>query len=222
MANPRSARLKIYYGTDNMAQIQVQAKKALGIDNPGKLPNSKTRKENFKKLVKQNFAVFDIEKHFHTPQHEGPAAGSDAYKWLEKYALTDYGALMIARILKNPKFKIRAMEGQAQANTLYISLPPQFPLRNTFPSGEKIVPLAVIHHEFEHTMYGTQSNPHGSIKDERVAVRDMENPVRVLHNEEPRYTYFQRHTNSTINVITGIVRTGQWRHDPSDPRNFIK
>lgn len=222
MANPRSIRLKIYYGTDNMAQIQVQAKKALGIHIPGKLPNTKTRKDNFQKLVKQNFAVYDIEKAFDAPQFEGPAKGSDAYIWLEKYALTDYGALMIARVLKNPTFKIRAMQGQAQANRLYISLPPQFPLRKTYPSGETIVPLAVIHHEFEHTVYGTQSNPHGSIKDERVAVRDMENPVRVLHNEEPRYTYFQRHSNRTVNIITGVVRTGQWRHDPSDPRKFIK
>jgi len=40
-----------------------------------------------------------------------------------------------------------------------------------------------------------------SIKDERMVVINNENPIRMKHGYEPRYTY--RQGSSTINIITG-------------------
>lgn len=220
----RNKRLMIYYGTDNMAKLKVQARKELGLLEPGAIIPMDLRKTNFKKFAKNNFSKIDLDRDdaFDVPQYEGPAKTSEAYYWLKRYSETEYGALMIARALKRPSFKIRTMNGQAQANTDYISLPADFPRKSNYPSGEKIVPLAVIHHEFEHTLFGTVANKHGSIQDELVAVRALENPVRILHGEEPRYTYYQAHSLSTINIITGKIKQGKWKHDDDDPRQFAR
>ena len=83
---------------------------------------------------------------------------SKGYKALERYAKTDYGSAVIKEMISNskkyPKFEIQQVKfGGARADYRVIFLPPNFPSKLRFPiGGQKIFDLAIIHHEFTHTM----------------------------------------------------------------------
>jgi len=79
-----------------------------------------------------------------------------------------------------------------------------------------------IHHEFEHTRFGTSSYKAGDMMDEIAAVKKLENPVRALNRLEPRYTYTQMEGGSpvqTVNMIDTSKRvkggTTFCKNDPS-------
>lgn len=95
-------------------------------------------------------------------------------------------------------------KAQAGGAANRINLPTNFPSSPTYRyGGQKIDPLAVLHHEFEHTRFGTDSgHDAGNIKEELVAVERLENPVRALSGLEPRYTYVQ--LDEDLNAVLTI------------------
>ena len=155
---------------------------------------------------------------------------SKGYKAFEKYAKTDYGSAIIKEMISNPKkypkFKIQqARFSQAKADYLVMHLPPNFPNRTRFEIGaQKIFDLAIIHHEFAHTMLiRSKTAKRITIQDELWAVRKAENPIRLKRGGaryEPRYVYYGN--ERTINIITGQVLPLQWTVSKYDPRIMVK
>ncbi len=83
---------------------------------------------------------------------------SAGYKAFERYARTDYGSAVIKEMISNTRkfdgFSIQqARLQQARADRLRMFLPRKFPGRSRFEiGGQKVFDLAIIHHEFAHTM----------------------------------------------------------------------
>ena len=155
-----------------------------------------------------------------------------AYKALQDYSRTPYGAMMIKNILQDHKipgrvpFRVRRYDGRVAAgSTDFIQFPSEFPRKTVLDTGEIVNPSAIIHHEFGHTRYAV-NHKRGlvTMQDERIAVINMENPARMFDKDEPCYTYFNDDENApeTINVITGEVQGGTWIFDKTDPRIMIK
>lgn len=227
----------IGYKADSNHCSWYAIQKQLEILDSGAVPAMAKRTENFKELVKSNFTNLDYFMSDNPQLSEGHnfvwGAGKEttsAFKMLKKYAHTSYGAMMVKRILldnKKPqhgkRFFIRLdSDSTAQAGTDWISLPADFPLKETFPGGEKIDPLAVIHHEFGHTKFYEKVNhkkAHAAVTicHERLVVINNSNPVRIFNGLEPRYTYFKRDANQTINIITGDIKPGIWLYNKEDP-----
>lgn len=86
----------------------------------------------------------------------------------------------------------------AQGGPNGISLPASYP-EHFRVSGQKIHPLAIVHHEMGHTKYGTPAQPedivtdeHGSrysVEHEFEIVKKYENPVREAYGYSPRTSY---------------------------------
>lgn len=77
--------------------------------------------------------------------------------------------------------------------------------KDTFPSsGQKIDPLAIISHEFGHTLYGDPTSGE-NIHGEARCVEHFENPARVHHHYDERLTYCDPKTNTVIDIKTKIV-----------------
>lgn len=153
---------------------------------------------------------------------EAPAG--EGLRWLERYARTDYGAGMVRRVLEDYEaaraagwvdpegeltpdghfagyvpFRIRGTPGAAAGGSAEIRLP--FSFRETFRfGGQRVDPLAIVHHEFGHTRYGLpagpedlRETPHGtrlSLEHEVRVVDRFENPVRLRNGFEPRFRYY--------------------------------
>ena len=162
---------------------------------------------------------------------------TSAYKMLMAYSRTPYGAMMIKNILLDHKkiikgrepFKVKQFnEREAGGFTHFIRFPDGFPLKAELVTGDKVDPLAIIHHEFGHTRYfpGHKPNGIGTLEDERNVVIHMENPARLFNNNEPRYAYFNNEEKPkdqrTINIITGEIKAGIWAFDKADPRKLVK
>ena len=87
---------------------------------------------------------------------------------------------------------------------------------------QEIAPLAVLHHEFEHTRFGINSqHDAGDINEELAAVKLLENPVRALSGIEPRYTYAQLDKNENAVKTISIEnqaneKKGGWKHCMND------
>ena len=209
----------------------------LGILNAANVPSLATRKENFIKLVSENFSS---EKHFDSglvddvinpwPDNDNAKNAKKAYKSLKEYSETAYGALVVKRILEDNKkkglkrFFIRLDDNStARAGTDWISLPSAFPKREVFPGGEDMDALAVIHHEFGHTRIFTNRKKAIAVtpQEERLVVINNSNPVRMLNKKEPRYTYLFE-GRQTINIITGEVKSGIWSYDKTNPKLLVR
>lgn len=225
----RDKRIKIYCES-LMAGLcsTINIHKILGIIDTGKIPQPPQREKNFTLFVEQNFSSL---KHSFEAINPWPDSKSHikAYKVLHQYAQTTYGAVMIKRVLDDnnkssiKRFSVRLDDNKtANANTHFISFPSNFPLKEVFPGGEKIDPLAVIHHEFGHTRYFTKQTSTAlvSILNERTAVIENSNPVRMLNKNEPRYTYYNG--KETINIITSDKKPGRWSYDLKDPRILVQ
>jgi len=157
---------------------------------------------------------------------------STAYKAFFRYAKTDYGSAVVKEMVSNLEkykgFSVRQATGTrptAKADYLVILLPSNFPSITRFPTGgQRIFDLAIIHHEFAHTMLvRSKKSKTLTIKDELWAVRKAENPIRLKRGGgryEPRYVYYNG--NSTVNVITGEILPLQWTVSKYDPRIMVK
>lgn len=212
-----------YQVTDNRRALQIH----------GPVPSLLDRERNFSLLVEQNFSgtgILDLSPNAWAVEKRNENV--KAFKNLKKYALTEYGAVMIARILEDNKknntsetrFYIGIQDNdQARAGQNFILLPSDFPRLSTFPGTTQLVdPLAVIHHEFGHTKFDTRnSKPHMvSLQHERDAVIFHENPVRAINGMEPRYTYFKE--GKTINIISGEIKAGLFTFSPNNPSILVR
>jgi len=206
-------------------RIKGQYLKPALIDNRGK---------NFRTFVKLYFykggsGSIDLwSDNFGHPVGLKPS--SLAYKALERYSKTDYGSAVIKEMIYHPDkykdFSVRdAPSLSAKGDYNVIHLPSKFPGRQRFKiGGQNIFDLAIIHHEFAHTML-IRSDPvkNIKIKDELWAVRKAENPIRLKRGGgkyEPRYVYYNK--KQTINIITGKALPFQWTVSKYDPRIMVK
>lgn len=150
------------------------------------------------------------------------------YNVFKKYAMTNYGSIVINKMLKNKNkykgFKIyRSGQGStakgASAAPDGIAFPHRFPMVEHFPvGGQKVDPLAIISHEFGHTVVFNPEMKSG-IQHERDVVIQYENTVRKINGYEMRYVYFNG--KETINIITGKTKAGKWTFDKNDPSKLV-
>lgn len=193
------------------------------------------RSKNFKTFVKMYF--YKGKDGITNPMSDGDLhlpiklkAGSQGYKALERYAKTDFGSAIIKEMISRPKkyqdFRVQqAKYLQAKADYIVIHLPENFPNQSRFEiGGQKIFDLAIIHHEFAHTMLvRAKTAERITIRDELWAVRKAENPIRLKRGNgryEPRYVYYNG--KQTVNIITGKVLPLQWSVSKYDPRIMVK
>ncbi len=205
---------------------------ALGIANANEVPSMNNRDHNFAKFVKQHFYV-ENDLFAATASFSWPKTGIiylKAYKALQDYSKTEYGALTINKILMEHRmpgrvlFQVRLDDNDgAKGSTNYITFPSRFPLISVLETGDTVDALAIIHHEMGHTRFfpGHKPGVAVSIQDERIAVIHRENPARMYNKNEPRYAYFSPLFNQTINIITGEVKAGIMATDKADPRKFV-
>lgn len=218
-------RIKIYalivynipIASFTMDKLITAAKKHLGID--GTLIPFAVRESNF--------AIFKSTRLNKQDPWGDPLigifkSGTSAYNELKIYSETDYGSLMIDRINKSAlNFTVYSAAGfQAMGNDDYIRLPPDYPKLKAYPfSNQPIDAQATIHHEFEHTRFGTKSYKIGSLIEEVTAVIEFENPARIIDGFEPRYVYYQRKTNTTVSVLDHTkTMPGGKTFNSKDPR----
>lgn len=215
----------IPYKEYELSTLVRAARFDLGIDDKTKLISKVGRLKNFKVFEKERFNTDD-------PWGDQMAGifkkGSSAYDYLKLYSQTSYGSIIVNRINKyKGKFTVYSItEGDKKFHAMganhHIRLPKEFPMIKVYPfTGQKIDPLAVIHHEFEHTVFGKSDYEVGSLREEVAAVKGYENPVRILNGYEPRYSYYQRATNTTASIFDyKKTVTGGKTTDPLDPRLF--
>jgi hypothetical protein len=207
---------------------------ALSIANANEVPSTNNRDHNFDQFVKQHFLIetnnMEVLYNYSWPQYG--MIYKKAYQALREYSRTPYGAVMIRNILQDHKipgrvpFKVRLFdEREAAGLTDFIQFPSGFPLITVLKTGDKVDPLATIHHEFGHTRYysGHKRGELVSLQDEREAVIRMENPARMFNKNEPRYAYYNNNDKApmTINIITGEEKPGIWAFDKTDPSKLI-
>ncbi|MBF2052693.1 MAG: hypothetical protein IGS03_04415 [Candidatus Sericytochromatia bacterium] len=226
-------RLQVYYGTADLNAMQAQARQILGIDQTESLPDPASRLHNFERFGARHFPQRPPDSDESDLNTYGPEPGMPVYDLLKAYALTDYGALMIQRVLAQPNeppFVIKAVPDTApKAWNNIIILPPDFPRSDArfAIGGQRVDPLAIIHHEFEHTRFGRfRHDENNLLEEENFAVREVENPVRILNGFEPRYTYTQLDPAGQAVVSFSILQPerrqpGAWTFDPADPRQLI-
>lgn len=210
----------IEYADFTDAKFNTKAKVDLGIDDKNKLIQKNERENNFELFKKKHFSN---EDNFENYSGIEPEPKTKAYKEIRDYSLSEYGSLMIRRVLtesKEPRFIIGTQSGsraRGESERNFIIIPPNFPSLEYFEvSKQKISGVAILHHEFEHTQYGDYDNPK-SIEEERLAVRYKENPVRIINGLEPRYVYYDYYTNKTVNILTGEIKSEKYTYNKKDP-----
>jgi len=194
------------------------------------------RDRNFQEFVKSNFKKHDeFDSGSRWPAN---LTGFAPYETLKCYARTDYGAMMIKRVLEDNKtsktrFTVTLRgAGGAEGNENTIFLPEDFGTAKCGLNhgmrfggdGQKVDYMAIIHHEFRHTKFwGKNLANTVSLDEERDAVLYNENPVRIINGYEPRYTYFdgKKNTNQTINIITGKRIAGKYGIKADNPAEFV-
>lgn len=223
-------RLQRYYGTSDMTLIQAQARAQLGLEQAQAL-SPEIRQQNFSQFAARHFPQPPAERDEFDLDTYGPAPGSPLYQLFEAYAATDYGALMVARVLeKGEPLTVKVVPGVSpQAWENLMVFPPEFPRAGavfTF-GGQPVDPLAILHHEFEHTHFGRYPQREDALLQEELhAVRDVENPVRILNGFEPRYTYTQLNAQGQPQVTFAILNPdraepGAWTFDPENPARLL-
>lgn len=226
----KTRRLEIYYGTSDRAQIRQLALQQLNLSGP---PLSlEQKKANFARFAQAFFPQPAADDDPFDLHYSGPQPDTRTYQTLQAYALTDYGAAMIQKGLaeaESGSFQVKIIEDASpQGWNDFMVFPPNFPPEQAHfkISGQPVDPLAIVHHEFEHTRFGRFANHDDDVlADEVHAVRDVENPVRVLNGYEPRYTYTQidalGQPIQTLSILQPEqVRPGAWTFDPQDPRRL--
>lgn len=202
-------------------KLIAAAKRHLKINSSSMVPVY-LRELNFNQFARERFFKVPTEEEiFSKPSYQEFKTNTKAYDNLKKYAMTDYGAIMIQRINNsNVEFTVySAPNVQASGYTDFIKLPPGYPRLYAYPFSNQIIdPQATIHHEFEHTGFGSSTLPIGSLAEEVQAVVEYENPARILDGFEPRYVYYQSATDTTINVLNSKTLLGGRTFDLKDPR----
>ncbi len=212
---------------------------ALGIANANEVPSMNNRDHNLAKLVAQHFVreknVMEYDFIYSWPEG-GAILSKKAYQTFKDYARTPYGGMMINKILQDhsmpgwerfkKRFRVKLFDGdRAHGDTDWISLPSGFPLLTELATGDKVDPLAIIHHEFGHTRYypGHRPGKDVTLQDERDVVIHRENPARMYNKNEPRYAYYNDDGDNpmTVNIITGEEKSGIHATDKADPRKFV-
>ena len=198
-------------------------------------PESK-RKSNFLKFIELFFykkIYTNTRDPFSDSYQEATKLqkSSDGFKAFARFSDTDYGSSVVKEMIDNQMkykdFKIKEGTGNAaiaEYNT--ILLPSTFPYQQMFiTSGQRVYDLAIIYHEFAHTSVFRNVSSQGKIigvHDERMAVMLFENPVRIKHGYEPRYSYTMRDGSFTINIITGKKAVGKCGVSKYDPTRLVK
>lgn len=224
-------RLERTLGTAEPAALIAWARQTLGLDGV-ELLDAATRQINFLRFAQRHFPQPPAEVDEFASETYGPTPEMPLYKLFEAYAQTDYGALMIQKVLTeagHKPFVVKAIAGVApKAWDDLMVFPPDFPkpgARFAF-GGQEVDPLAILHHEFEHTRFG--KHPQSSeqiLAEEAFTVAEVENPVRILNGFEPRYTYTQLDASGrplvTLNIFNPTQQApGAWTFDPQDPRQL--
>ena len=128
-------------------------------------------------------------------------------------------------------FRVYIADTPAGADAVHIQLPADYPRSVIYEESKQAIhPLATLHHEFEHTRFGTSSvHEAGSIEDEVIAVRAMENPVRALYQMEPRYTYVTTDGDKKTATIVSYKKdtaytkkVGKWVYCNSDISKLVE
>jgi len=201
---------------------------------PLPVPAGRKRSSNFKQFVKENFAS-DMDT---GAWPDGSLTELKLYIYFEKYSKTKEGAALINGILQNNKisertkkiiFKVRynsiTKAGQrAQGGFDWVDFSDDFlPKGQKFPGGELVDPISVIGHELGHTrFYNKKPKVSVSIEYERANVIIIENPMRKKMGFDYRYTYYQRATNQTINIITNKIGKGKLTFLKTNPEILVE
>ena len=178
----------------------------------------------------------DIKEGFSAPVANGLKRSSKRFTYLKNFSNTGYGSSIIKEMVGHPaRYKgFVILEGatkQTQAVYGGITMGTQFPQEHFKYGGQKILPEAIIYHEFGHTQLfiskGSKYHGHRDLKHEREVVIRLENPVRMLakYNLEPRYTYTERMPDKplkTINIITGDEVHGARAVHKDDPTKLVE
>lgn len=199
---------------------------------PLKPAQANSRRKNFDTFVKMYFYKGGVGNNNQWSNNMGLAKGlnknSMGYKAFELYSKTNYGSASILEMISNHRkyknFSVREATGKGALGDYFVMfLPKVFPKKPPYfnVGGQKIFGLAIIHHEFAHTMLARSwDSGKVSLKDEREAVLKAENPIRMINRRyEPRYVYFAR--GHTINIITKEKKVGRWSVSKYDPRKML-
>jgi len=225
-------RLELSLGTSDPSQLQAWARQKLGLEGVA-LPDAQTRQTHFQTFVQRHFPQRPADSDEFDSENYGPTPDMPVYQLFEAYAQTDYGALMIQKVLAeagDKPFVVKAVEGVSpKAWEDIMVFPPNFPRPDArfAAGGQPVDPLAILHHEFEHTRFGRHAQSLEEIlAEEAFTVSEIENPVRVLNGYEPRYTYTQMDAVGQPLVTFSILnptlqQPGAWTFDPQDPRKII-
>lgn len=151
------------------------------------------------------------------------APRGQALEVLQEYVRTDFGQEMIGRVLADfdqalargwvtPQgelteegefagylpFRVVHSPDTAAASLREVRLPERF-ATHFKGSGQRVFPLAIVHHEFGHTQFGQPAKPHEIVTDqhgsrlhvehEMEIVEKFENPVRLRYGYEARESY---------------------------------
>lgn len=170
---------------------------------------------------------------------------SEAYELLKEYALTDYGALTLKKILEDSNDAIKkkyiqengtitslgkealqaglwqghfifgATDLAISAGSNSLRLPSTF-RESFFPVGsEPVDSLALLHHEMGHTRFGLNNKNEDHLQIERITVQRYENPVRTLNSLYYNRTSFEERTIYFDNFNTIHVPSGLVFHGPA-------
>lgn len=225
-------RLEKSLGSAESEALHAWARQTLGL-NGVNLPDAATRKANFETFAARHFPQRPADSDEFDAENYGPTPDMPVYQLFAAYAQSDYGALMIQKVLAEAgekPFQVKAVDGVSpKAWDDIMVFPPDFPkpgARFAF-GGQAVDPLAILHHEFEHTRFG--KNPQSLeniLAEEAFTVAQVENPVRVLNGFEPRYTYTQLDAMGqplvTLNIFNPELQfPGAWTFDPQDPRQLL-
>lgn len=225
-------RLELSLGMAEPSQLQAWARQKLGLEGVA-LPDAQTRQTQFQTFVQRHFPQRPAHSDEFDSENYGPTPDMPVYQLFEAYAQTDYGALMIQKVLAqagDKPFVVKAVDGVSpKAWDDIMVVPPDFPKPGArfAAGGQPVDPLAILHHEFEHTRFGRQAQSlEEMLAEEAFTVSEVENPVRILNGFEPRYTYTQLDTSGqplvTLNIFNpALQRAGAWTFDPQDPRKLI-
>jgi len=158
---------------------------------------------------------------------------SDGYKAFAKFSDTPYGSSVIKEMVdgENGKkyqgfFIGESLDTETRASYSGILISWKFPFKPRFiHSGQSVDTLAILYHEFAHTMVfqpSSQQKVDRNIRGERISVMKFENPVRFLHKLEPRYSYVHHDGSETINILTGEVGPGVMAVNKYNPAELVK
>lgn len=124
----REQRLKIFFGSSERAEHLAWARQQLALDTEP-APAPEQRQANFERFAERFFPALSDDPFDLT--YPGPQPGMRTYDTLRTYALTDYGAAMLQKVLREAgeqDFAIKIIEDSApQGWDDFVIFPPDFP-----------------------------------------------------------------------------------------------